>query len=275
MKESEADYEYRILGPEEVIQEGDDATYSRITTPVWPGVIGKLAKDYPTIEFRRKVEKESADIENPTVKEIAELKARAEKAEAKNENLIKSMEESCAMNMHPAYSASNNALREKLQQTEKERDELKNKWHCEHCGSDRIYSGPPDCPTCGAPNCCQTRCKVATLERELDALKKERDEARREASRLCQVMAKRWEGETAPSWSEPPAELCSTCAAIDEITKAGYPDGIAAPAFKELQLRRRLEAYAVPRHRSYCVNRSNTDKCNCGLQTIINELEAL
>lgn len=44
---------------------------------------------------------------------------------------------------------------------------------CEHCGSDRIYSGPPDCPGCGAPNCCQTCCKTAELENRIDRLQSE------------------------------------------------------------------------------------------------------
>lgn len=47
------------------------------------------------------------------------------------------------------------------------------KERCEHCGSDRIYHGPPVCPGCGAPNCCQTCCKVATLEKELATAKAE------------------------------------------------------------------------------------------------------
>lgn len=44
---------------------------------------------------------------------------------------------------------------------------------CEHCGSNRIYHGPPDCPTCGAPNCCQTCCKIDSLLAE-NAKKDER-----------------------------------------------------------------------------------------------------
>ena len=43
---------------------------------------------------------------------------------------------------------------------------------CEHCGAD-VYSGPPDCPRCGAPNCCPQCCKIDTLERQLAAAKKE------------------------------------------------------------------------------------------------------
>jgi hypothetical protein len=43
---------------------------------------------------------------------------------------------------------------------------------CEHCGSDKIYHGPPDCPSCGAPNCCQICCKINTLEMQLEKAKK-------------------------------------------------------------------------------------------------------
>lgn len=57
----------------------------------------------------------------------------------------------------------------------KERDELRRN-RCRHCGSDRIYSGPPDCPTCGAPNCCQTCCKITALELRLSALEADRGE---------------------------------------------------------------------------------------------------
>ena len=45
---------------------------------------------------------------------------------------------------------------------------------CDHCGCDRIYSGPPDCPRCGAPNCCEVCCneqtqadRIAELEERL------------------------------------------------------------------------------------------------------------
>ena len=45
---------------------------------------------------------------------------------------------------------------------------------CEHCGCDKIYSGPPDCPRCGAPNCCEVCCReqelndrIAELERQI------------------------------------------------------------------------------------------------------------
>jgi chromosome segregation ATPase len=40
---------------------------------------------------------------------------------------------------------------------------------CEHCGSNRMYFGPPNCPYCGAPNCCQTCCKITRLESQLTA----------------------------------------------------------------------------------------------------------
>ncbi len=32
---------------------------------------------------------------------------------------------------------------------------------CETCGG-AVYSGPPDCPTCGAPNCCRACCEKTT-----------------------------------------------------------------------------------------------------------------
>ena len=48
---------------------------------------------------------------------------------------------------------------------------------CDHCGCDRIYSGPPDCPRCGAPNCCEICCneqtqadRIAELEAEKKSL---------------------------------------------------------------------------------------------------------
>lgn len=59
----------------------------------------------------------------------------------------------------------NSALKLRAEQAERK---LKNK--CEHCGSDHIYHGPPDCPSCGAPNCCQPCCRITTLEKERDAL---------------------------------------------------------------------------------------------------------
>lgn len=46
---------------------------------------------------------------------------------------------------------------------------------CDHCGSDHIYSGPPDCPRCGAPNCCQVCCQMQCLEDEVQRLRDERD----------------------------------------------------------------------------------------------------
>lgn len=33
---------------------------------------------------------------------------------------------------------------------------------CEYCGTD-IYCGPPDCPKCGAPNCCPKCCREEEL----------------------------------------------------------------------------------------------------------------
>lgn len=55
------------------------------------------------------------------------------------------------------------------------------KKRCEHCGSDRIYHGPPDCPTCGAPNCCQTCCQITTLEQERDQLQEQLEKAESKA----------------------------------------------------------------------------------------------
>lgn len=62
--------------------------------------------------------------------------------------------------------AALSALRERVAELEKEKSR-----RCEHCGSDRIYSGPPDCPGCGAPVCCQVCCKENTLTMERDALR--------------------------------------------------------------------------------------------------------
>lgn len=46
---------------------------------------------------------------------------------------------------------------------------------CDHCGA-KVYSGPPDCPTCGAPICCPQCCRIDTLTRQLaEAEKREKD----------------------------------------------------------------------------------------------------
>lgn len=58
------------------------------------------------------------------------------------------------------------------------------KERCEHCGSDRIYHGPPDCPMCGAPNCCQTCCKITTLENTLAERDRQLAEAKVEIESL-------------------------------------------------------------------------------------------
>lgn len=50
---------------------------------------------------------------------------------------------------------------------------------CEHCGSDRIYHGPPDCPACGAPNCCRNCCERAKAEAERDRLRAENEQLRK------------------------------------------------------------------------------------------------
>ena len=41
---------------------------------------------------------------------------------------------------------------------------------CEHCGGTRFWNGPPECPRCGAPQCCQTCCRITALEMRIDAL---------------------------------------------------------------------------------------------------------
>lgn len=64
-----------------------------------------------------------------------------------------------------------------LSALEQELEKLKKVKRCEHCGSDKIYNGPPDCPTCGAPNCCQTCCQLTTTENERDQLRAELETA--------------------------------------------------------------------------------------------------
>ena len=39
---------------------------------------------------------------------------------------------------------------------------------CEYCGAN-VYSGPPDCFRCGAPNCCPQCCQIDTLKSQLHA----------------------------------------------------------------------------------------------------------
>lgn len=58
-----------------------------------------------------------------------------------------------------------------------------NKPRCEFCGSHQII--PDGCARCGAPQCCDMCCQITTLEyqltaarQEIEALQKERDEAR-------------------------------------------------------------------------------------------------
>lgn len=43
---------------------------------------------------------------------------------------------------------------------------------CTDCGA-TIYSGPPDCPLCGAPNCCPQCCKVSNLTESNRQLREE------------------------------------------------------------------------------------------------------
>jgi len=52
---------------------------------------------------------------------------------------------------------------------------------CEHCGA-RVYSGPPDCPRCAAPQCCPQCCKIDTLSRRITELEAERDRLRKTLS---------------------------------------------------------------------------------------------
>lgn len=58
---------------------------------------------------------------------------------------------------------------------------------CEHCGSTLIYYGPPNCPSCGAPNCCQTCCKLTSLEQQLALLHIEYKKALEAISDLIKV----------------------------------------------------------------------------------------
>jgi hypothetical protein len=46
---------------------------------------------------------------------------------------------------------------------------------CEHCGCDKIYSGPPDCSRCGAPVCCEICCKEQALNDHIEALQAKLD----------------------------------------------------------------------------------------------------
>ena len=73
---------------------------------------------------------------------------------------------------------------EEIKQLQKRIEELESVWRCEHCGSDKIYSGPPDCPDCGAPNCCQTCCKIATQEMRIEEMEETDRKLRHE---LCDL----------------------------------------------------------------------------------------
>jgi hypothetical protein len=44
-----------------------------------------------------------------------------------------------------------NDIDEFIASLQAEVEKLRSREKCEHCGSDRIYHGPPDCPGCGAP----------------------------------------------------------------------------------------------------------------------------
>ncbi len=45
---------------------------------------------------------------------------------------------------------------------------------CDHCGA-KVYSGPPDCPTCGAPTCCPQCCRIDALTRQLAELREKHE----------------------------------------------------------------------------------------------------
>jgi hypothetical protein len=78
--------------------------------------------------------------------------------------------------LHPSFGdmkkmyAEATAVAKQLEQAEK----VSNKPRCEHCGSDRIYSGPPD-HICGAPVCCTVCCREATLETTIATLTAENE----------------------------------------------------------------------------------------------------
>lgn len=54
--------------------------------------------------------------------------------------------------------------------------QAKGRERCEHCGSNDIYHGPPDCPLCGAPNCCRVCCRIVFLEGRLAEKDKETEQ---------------------------------------------------------------------------------------------------
>lgn len=74
----------------------------------------------------------------------------------------------------------------RLLAAEAELTKLRKIERCEHCGSDRIYHGPPDCPDCGAPNCCQICCQLTTSENERYRLGVENAELKLEVGRCVE-----------------------------------------------------------------------------------------
>ena len=46
---------------------------------------------------------------------------------------------------------------------------------CDDCGT-ILYSGPPDCPMCGAPVCCEQCCRIEYLKAKVAELRKENDD---------------------------------------------------------------------------------------------------
>jgi hypothetical protein len=75
---------------------------------------------------------------------------------------------------------------------------------CEYCGCDKIYSGPPDCPRCGAPVCCEVCCREETIKQCIKELKarqtylpKITDEIRAEFEDTCLM-----ENDGTKGWSQ-------------------------------------------------------------------------
>lgn len=82
------------------------------------------------------------------------------------------------MSEHPMHSETPGDI---------EHERLRGRGSCPHCGA-FLYSGPPDCPGCGAPQCCRQCCTIQNLRDERDALRAEN--ARlvgrcRDLERLC------------------------------------------------------------------------------------------
>jgi len=78
---------------------------------------------------------------------------------------------------------------------------------CEHCGCDRIYSGPPDCPRCGAPVCCEICCKEQALKDRIKAL-----EAALEQEKKYDIEKQRdlWADNCKKAWKQRDAAIASS-----------------------------------------------------------------